>query len=152
MLILNWYIGSMKQIVLRFGLLAACLIVLMQLGKYSLLTHKMSDELFFTLFAVLFLSFGYVVSRYINKQKAELSPKMNGVNTIDEQKIAELKISKREYEVLELINSGCSNLEISDKLFISESTVKSHVSSLLNKLDAKRRTQALKKAKELHII
>ena len=142
----------MKQIVLRFGLLAACLIVLMQLGKYSLLTRRMSDELFFTLFAVLFLSFGYVVSRYINKQKVAISPNMNGVNSIDEQKIAELKISKREYEVLELITSGCSTLEISDKLFISESTVKSHVSSLLNKLDAKRRTQALKKAKELHII
>ena len=47
---------------------------------------------------------------------------------------------------------GHSNLEISQQLFISESTVKSHVSSLLQKLKAKRRTQAVQNAKELQII
>ena len=143
----------MKQIVIRFGLLAACLIVLMQLGKYSLVTRKFSEEVFYALFAVLFLSFGYMVARYLNKtQPKEILETGQNENFINEDRISELRISKREYEVLELINQGFSNQEISSQLFISESTVKSHVSSLLNKLNAKRRTQAIKKAKEMQII
>jgi DNA-binding NarL/FixJ family response regulator len=145
----------MKQIVIRFGLMASCLLLLMQIGKYSMVTRQFSDELFFTVFAILFLSFGYVVSRYINSQKNSLEsslPRNNNQSEINEERISKLKISKREYEVLKLINLGHSNQEISQNLFISESTVKSHVSSLFGKLGAKRRTQAIKKAKELEII
>ena len=143
----------MKQVVIRFGLLAACLLILMQMGHYSLMTKRFPDEVFFTLFAILFLAFGYITSRYIQNNKPEtLTPPTSAEPVIDQSKIAALRISKREYEVLELINSGYSNQEISKQLFISESTVKSHVSSLLNKLNAKRRTQAIKTAKELQIL
>ncbi len=145
----------MKQIVIRFGLLAACLLILMQIGRFTLFAKRFPDEVFFSLFAVLFLTFGYVVSRYIqtNKNKKEDNlPPSHKATEINHARIDKLRISKREYEVLELINLGYSNLEISKQLFISESTVKSHVSSLLNKLDAKRRTQAIKTAKELQII
>ncbi|MTI39337.1 response regulator transcription factor [Fulvivirga lutimaris] len=55
-------------------------------------------------------------------------------------------------EVLNVMAEGLSNVEIADKLFVSESTVKTHVSNLLSKLDAKRRTEAIKKAKEYGII
>lgn len=72
--------------------------------------------------------------------------------TIDYQKIKQLGISDREYQVLSEISRGLSNKEIGEKLFISESTIKTHVSNLLVKLDAKRRTQAVKKAKELQIL
>ncbi|WP_318312157.1 response regulator transcription factor [Flagellimonas crocea] len=61
-------------------------------------------------------------------------------------------ISKREYEVLVQISKGFSNKEIADVLFLSESTIKTHVSNLLVKLDSKRRTQAIQKAKDLHIL
>ena len=152
---MNYYLVPMKQIVIRFGLLAACLLILMQLGQYTLTTKKLTDEVFFSLFAVLFLTFGYVVSRFIqnNKIQEDIAPSTSPkIIEVDHSRIQELKISKREYEVLELINLGHSNQEISSQLFISESTVKSHVSSLLNKLDAKRRTQAIKKAKELQIL
>ena len=145
----------MKQIVIRFGLLAACLLILMQLGQFTLMTKRFTDEVFFSLFAVLFLTFGYVVSQFIQNKKHNKQDKQKPISNpieINLERIQELKISKREYEVLELINSGCSNQEISAKLFISESTVKSHVSSLLGKLDAKRRTQAVKNAKEMHIL
>ncbi len=47
---------------------------------------------------------------------------------------------------------GLSNKEIGEKLFISESTIKTHVSNLLVKLNAKQRTQAIKIAKELRVI
>ncbi|MCV4600246.1 LuxR C-terminal-related transcriptional regulator, partial [Escherichia coli] len=56
------------------------------------------------------------------------------------------------YEVLELIAAGHSNQEIAEKLFVSTSTVKTHVSNVLSKLDARRRTQAIQRAKELRII
>ncbi|WP_298550235.1 LuxR C-terminal-related transcriptional regulator [uncultured Algibacter sp.] len=47
---------------------------------------------------------------------------------------------------------GLSNQEIAEKLFVSESTIKTHVSNLLIKLDAKRRTQAIQISKSLNII
>ena len=61
-------------------------------------------------------------------------------------------ISDREYEVLTLIASGRSNKEIADKLYISLSTVKTHTSHLFEKLDAKRRTQVIQKAKEIGLL
>lgn len=63
-----------------------------------------------------------------------------------------MQITSREYEVLQYISEGLSNKEIADKLFLTESTIKTHVSSLLLKLKAKRRTQALQIAKGHQII
>ena len=71
---------------------------------------------------------------------------------IDEQKISQLGISQRELEVLQLISQGLSNQEIGERLVISESTIKTHVSNLFVKLDVKRRTQAVTRAKEWRII
>jgi DNA-binding NarL/FixJ family response regulator len=52
-------------------------------------------------------------------------------------------LSSRELEVYELLTKGCSNKDISAKLFISEATVKAHISSILRKLDLTARTQAV---------
>lgn len=71
---------------------------------------------------------------------------------INEKEIAELGISKRELDVLNLMAEGLSNEEIARKLFISLNTVKTHSSNLFVKLDVKRRTQAVDKAKRLKII
>lgn len=49
------------------------------------------------------------------------------------------KLSRREYEVAEAICQGMTNKEVSKKLYISEKTVKSHVSNILLKLDLKDR-------------
>ena len=57
-------------------------------------------------------------------------------------------LSAREIDVLQLINLGSSNGAIATNLFISVSTVKTHVSSILRKLDAENRVQALKIARE----
>jgi LuxR family maltose regulon positive regulatory protein len=61
-------------------------------------------------------------------------------------------LSDRELEVLRLIAAGLSNHEIADKLIIGVGTVKSHVHSLLGKLDARDRTQAVIKAQELKLL
>ncbi|HXD92642.1 MAG TPA: LuxR C-terminal-related transcriptional regulator, partial [Bacteroidia bacterium] len=54
--------------------------------------------------------------------------------------------------VLQLMSDGLSNGEIAEKLFVSLNTIKSHSSNLFEKLDVKRRTQAVEKAKRLNII
>ncbi len=61
-------------------------------------------------------------------------------------------LSSREIEVVRLIESGHSNQEIADGLFISVFTVKNHIQRLSAKLEVKRRTQAVSKAKSLGII
>lgn len=61
-------------------------------------------------------------------------------------------LSTREMEVLKLLAKGLTNLEIADQLFISERTVKFHVSSILSKLSAHNRTEAVKIAVERGII
>ncbi|MFW5981820.1 MAG: response regulator [Halanaerobiaceae bacterium] len=53
------------------------------------------------------------------------------------------QLSAREQEVLELLAKGMSNRDISETLFISEKTVKNHVSNILKKLDVNDRTQAV---------
>lgn len=144
----------MAKLILKFGLLATALLLLLRVSQYSIFTRGLSDW-YIGLFALLFLGFGVMISRiYFTERKEESSSSIpqDSSPIIDKVKIKELGISKREYEVLELIGKGHSNQEIAQQLFISESTVKTHVSNLLSKLNAKRRTQALKNAKELNIL
>jgi LuxR family maltose regulon positive regulatory protein len=62
------------------------------------------------------------------------------------------QLSTREMAVLRLIAQGCSNQEISDQLFISLHTVKTHASHINSKLGVERRTQAVARAKELGVL
>lgn len=61
-------------------------------------------------------------------------------------------LSEREIELLRLIASGLSNKEIGETLFITEGTVKNHITHILGKLGVRDRTQAALKAKELGLI
>lgn len=61
-------------------------------------------------------------------------------------------LSERELEVLQLLASGCSNGDIAHRLVIALSTVKSHVNTIYNKLNVESRTQAIVRARELHLI
>jgi DNA-binding NarL/FixJ family response regulator len=51
-------------------------------------------------------------------------------------------LSHREREILELVATGLTNRQIADRLFVAESTVKSHLSSSLHKLDVRSRAEA----------
>jgi len=136
----------MKKTILVFGLLILSLLILFQFSKYALISSDLKIELVIAIIAIVF----FFVGIYINKKslnKTEVSSE-----EIDHKKIKDLEISNREYEVLQKISEGLSNKEIADALFLSESTIKTHVSSLLVKLNAKRRTQALQIAKSLQII
>lgn len=67
-------------------------------------------------------------------------------------RMEELGISQREYDVLQLLARGMSNEEIATGLFVSQNTVKTHLSNLYFKLDAKRRTQAVERARAMGLI
>ena len=61
-------------------------------------------------------------------------------------------LSAREIEILKIVATGASNKEIADQLFISEGTVKNHLSNILSKLGVRDRMQAILKAREYGII
>jgi LuxR family maltose regulon positive regulatory protein len=61
-------------------------------------------------------------------------------------------LSDRELEVLRLIAAGHSNQAIADTLIVAVSTVKRHINNIYGKLDVQSRTQALVRARELHLI
>ncbi|MCC6225861.1 MAG: response regulator transcription factor [Microthrixaceae bacterium] len=61
-------------------------------------------------------------------------------------------VTKREEEVLQLIADGCSTPEVATTLFISQKTVKNHLASIYQKLDARDRTQAVLQAVRMGIV
>ena len=144
----------MWRIALRFGLLGMALLALFQLSQYSMFAPDFSMEVWVTVFAVAFLVMGFILSRQVQPkpQATVVEVPVEASLEHDPAKAEEHGISKREFEVLEKVAEGLSNSEIAEALFVSESTVKTHVSSLLVKLDARRRTQAVLRAKELGIL
>ncbi len=136
----------MKKTVFSFSALIIALLVFFQLSKYSYLSDNTSIEFIIALVAIVFLGIGF----YLNKKSTKSAPKET--EDLDLEKIKELGISDREYQVLTYISKGLSNKEIGEQLFVSESTVKTHASNLFVKLDAKRRTHAIQKAKTFKIL
>lgn len=136
----------MKKTILVFGLLIIALLLLFQLSKYAMISGNLNFEIAVAIVAIVF----FFVGVYLNKKS--LHKKKVNSNEINHQKIQDLEISNREYEVLQAISEGLSNKEIANQLFLSESTIKTHVSNLLVKLNAKRRTQAIQIAKAYQII
>jgi len=65
---------------------------------------------------------------------------------------ADRVITKREEEVLQLIADGCSTPEVAERLYISQKTVKNHLASIYQKLDARDRTQAVLQAVRMGIV
>ena len=61
-------------------------------------------------------------------------------------------VTKREEEVLQLIADGCSTTEVAERLYISQKTVKNHLASIYQKLDARDRTQAVLRAVRMGIV
>lgn len=60
-------------------------------------------------------------------------------------------LTEREHEILALVAKGASNRQVAESLYLTEGTVKNHMSSILGKLGVRDRTQAVIKAKEMGI-
>lgn len=132
---------SLLKVILIYSALILALLILFMLSRLSLWHWGlMADWLLIIAIPILLLAGYYLRPRRAEKPDVPLS------------NYTDFGITPREFEVLQLIAAGKSNKEIGNALFVSETTVKSHVSNLLQKLNARRRTEAVQKAIEAKIL
>jgi DNA-binding CsgD family transcriptional regulator len=154
-----------KKHLLIYGLCGGLLILLLRMIEYRFLVIERSLEIYGGLIALFFASVGIWLGLKLTKNKETIVVKEVPVEVkvevpvlarepfaLDQTRLQQLRITDRELEILHLIAGGLSNREIAEKLFVSENTVKTHSSRLLDKLSAKRRTQAVQIAKDLNLI
>jgi len=134
-----------------YGIAMAALIGLLKVVEYKYFVRDIPLEFYVGIIALLFTALGIWAGLRLTRPKV-VEVLIDGPFERDEEALKRQGISKREFEVLELIAAGLSNQEIADRLFVSNSTVKTHVSNVLAKLDASRRTEAIANAKQLRII
>ena len=147
-----------KWIILYGSSLALLLLLLRGLELFVLFSPQ-SQDIYMGIIALLFTGLGIWLAMKLAKPRTEtiivekpIYVSSNNDFTPNEAEIENLSISKRELEVLQLMAEGLSNKEIAEKLFVSLNTVKTHSSKVFEKLDVKRRTQAVEKAKKSGII
>lgn len=87
-----------------------------------------------------------VFSPYLLNLGTELEPKQNQ----PEESAASL--TKREIQILKCLGDGKNNRDISDQLYLSVETVKTHMKSIFRKLEVRNRLEAVMKAKNIHVI
>jgi two-component system, NarL family, response regulator LiaR len=137
----------LKRTIFVYALALAVLVFLLKFLEYRLLIRDLAIEFYIGVIAAMFTALGVWVGLKLTRKKTVVSNFQ-----FDPSRLEKLGISKREYDVLELMAGGLSNQEIADKLFVSLNTVKTHLSNLFLKLQVKRRTQAVQKAKALGLI
>ena len=81
-----------------------------------------------------------------------MSPRLAAAMLTEAKNDTESIISQREEEVLQLVADGFGTTEIAEKLYISQKTVKNHLASIYEKLDARDRTQAVLMAVKMGIV
>src|SRR5476651_1877513 len=140
----------MKQTIIAFGLLITALLVLFYAASIYNLRGSVNNDTWIAVFSIIFLLIGIVLSRKLFTKTVVVTEQKPAVINNDE--LLKTGLSKREAEILLLIHEGLSNQQIADKLFLSENTVKKHISNIFLKLNVERRTEAIKKALELSII
>ncbi|RAW01883.1 helix-turn-helix transcriptional regulator [Pseudochryseolinea flava] len=142
----------MRRTVVLYSLALAALVFILKFLEYRYFVRDLSMEFYLGLVAVMFTALGVWAGYKLTRKKPVVVEVPVRSFVLDEGLLAQLTISKREYEVLELIAKGLSNQEIANKLFVSLNTVKTHTSNLFSKLDVKRRTQAIEKAQSLRLL
>jgi two-component system, NarL family, response regulator LiaR len=144
---------------ITYGFSLAVLLFVLKWIQLRSIIWDHSVEIYMGVIALLFTGLGIWLAVKLTKPKVEkvieekiVYVKNNTDFTFNEVALQQSGISRRELEVLQLMAEGCSNQEIADRLFVSLSTVKTHTSSLFEKLDVRRRTQAIEKAQRMQLI
>jgi DNA-binding CsgD family transcriptional regulator len=154
-----------KKTVILYGILGGVLIALLKTIEYRYLVLEHSLEIYGGIVALIFSALGIwlglkltrpretVVVREVPVQvEVRVQVPVMGPFARNEARLAQLGITPRELEILEAMAAGHSNREIAERLFVSENTVKTHAARLFDKLSARRRTQAVQRAKEAGLI
>jgi DNA-binding CsgD family transcriptional regulator len=136
----NWSAVAVYGALLGAGTLA------LQWLDYQRLARMRSGDVYIAVIAAAFLALGVFVG-----MRVFAGPRRAAFDG-NPQAQAALGISPRELMVLHEIAAGRSTKEIADALHVSPNTVKTHVTRLFEKLDAKRRADAVNKARELGIV
>ena len=134
-----------KRVAVYGALLAAGTFALQWLD-YQRLARQQSGEIYLFLLALGFLVLGVVIGVRVIAPRPP--PRFDG----NPRGQAALGISGRELEVLLELAAGHSNKEIARRLEVSPNTVKTHVARLFEKLEARRRTDAIRRARELGLV
>ena len=142
----------MKRTVLIYGLLGGVLIVVLKLVEYRFLVVEHSLEIYGGLVALIFSGLGIWLGLKLTRPSERVVVRESGPFVLNTVNVERLGVTPRELEILQLIAQGLSNREISEKLFVSENTVKTHSARIFTKLNARRRTQAVQIAKEAGVI
>jgi DNA-binding CsgD family transcriptional regulator len=137
----------MLKTIFLYGLLLGILVFILHFIEYFFWVRMHIFEIYAGLIACLFLGIGLWFGKTFRQDNNTVS-----ITDTVEIEFANLGISKREFDVLLLLNKGHSNQEIADKLFVSTNTIKTHTSRIFEKLAVKNRTQAIIKAKEKGLI
>jgi DNA-binding CsgD family transcriptional regulator len=156
-------LGAVFRPILLYGIGGGLLITVMRAVEYRWLVVEHSLEIYGGLVAAVFAGVGIWLGRKLTRERVvvcqvpvtvEVPVEVPAPATFvrDERQLQALAITARELEVLELIAAGHSTREIAERLFVSESTVKTHSSRVFEKLGASRRTQAVQKAREFRLI
>ena len=152
------FLKDFKHIIL-YGLILATLVFALKWLQWKFLIVDNAVDIYVGLIAVFFTLLGIWVATQLVKPKVktvilekEILVTPSEEFTIDETELNKLNLNNREYEVLQLLAKGYSNADIAANLFLTISTIKTHVSNLYFKMDVKSRTQAITKAKRLKII
>ncbi|HTD99457.1 MAG TPA: response regulator transcription factor [Mucilaginibacter sp.] len=152
------FITRNKQIIL-YGIALAFLIILLKWLELRFIIMDRQMDIYVGLIAVVFTGLGIWLALKLRKPKIhtvivekEVFTTNNQDFIVNENELRKLNLSKRELEVLQLMAGGLSNQEIADKLFVSLNTVKTHSAQIFEKMEVKRRTQAVEMAKRLSII
>jgi DNA-binding CsgD family transcriptional regulator len=132
--------------VLGYGLLLGLGTLALSWLDYQRLARTQSAEIYLFLVAVGFLALGAWLGVRVFGAPA---PKPFDGNP---QAAAALGLSERELEVLAELAAGHANKQIAARLHVSPNTVKTHVARLFEKLQANRRTEAIRKARELGLV
>lgn len=159
----------MKKTILLYGLLGGVLIAGLKLIEYRFLVVEHSIEIYGGIIALLFAVLGIWLGLRLTRKRetvivrevevpvevqvpVEVPVRIAEPFAPDAARARELGITPRELEILEAIAAGLSTREIAAKLFVSENTVKTHSRRLFDKLNARRRTQAVQAAREAGLI
>jgi NarL family two-component system response regulator LiaR len=147
----------MRKQVLIFGLVGGVLITLLQLTEFHFIVLEHSVAIYGVLIAILFAGAGiWFGTRLLAPREriVEIPIPIDPASdpALDDSARERLGITPREMEVLQLAARGLSNREIGETLFVSENTVKTHCSRAFDKLGARRRTEAVKRSKELGLL
>jgi DNA-binding NarL/FixJ family response regulator len=146
----------MKSTIIWYGLAMAILLGILKTVEYQFLLRDIRVEVYVGIVAVFFVLLGTWIGWKLTQKPEPLPSTIVEIAQNSAEPKPELlekyRLSKREYEVLALIAQGFSNQEIAEMLFVSLNTIKTHSSNVFLKLDVKRRTQAVQKAKEIGLL